>query len=236
MTDTPDRNGGGIGGPGEGTALAAEYVLSLMDPVSRAEFEDALARSPDLRAEVAFWEAELAGMAVAELAPVTPPAQLRTRLMDGLFPPQPRQRLWQSVLLWRGLTTAALVLAAGLGWQLYRAKAPVPLLVGEIAAENETQLRLLAVYDGADGSLRLTRTDGVAAPGRSLELWAIAGEAAPVSLGLLDEAAQGRVVLPEALRGEVGAITFAISDEPEGGSPTGAPTGAVLALGRLDGV
>lgn len=236
MTDTPDIFAGGPDSGGEATALAAEYVLGLMDPVSRAEFEDALARSAELRAEVAFWEAELAGMALAELAPVTPPAKLKARLMDGLFPPEPRQRLWSSVWLWRGATLAALVLAAGLGWQLQQARGPVPLLVGEIAAENESALRLMAVYDAADGTLRLTRTDGVAAPGRALELWAIAGEAPPVSLGLLGADAQGRVVLPEALRGNAGAITFAISDEPPGGSPTGAPTGAVLALGRLDGV
>ena len=234
MTESPEI--GGTGPAGEPTALAAEYVLGLMDPVSRAEFEDAMARSPALRDEVAFWEAEFAGMALAELAPVTPPPALKARLMAGLFPPEPRQRVWSSLLVWRGATLAALALAAGLGWQLMETRRPVPLLVGEIAAEAESDLRLLAVYDGADGTLRLTRTDGVAAPGRALELWAIAPDAAPVSLGLLGADAQGRVTLPEALRGEAAATTFAISDEPAGGSPTGAPTGAVLAVGRLGGI
>ena len=101
---------------------------------------------------------------------------------------------------------------------------------------REQKYTVDAVYDGADGTLRLTRTDGVAEPGRALELWAIAPDSAPVSLGLLGADAQGRVTLPEALRGEAGAITFAISDEPAGGSPTGAPTGAVLAVGRLGGI
>jgi anti-sigma-K factor RskA len=39
--------------------------------------------------------------------------------------------------------------------------------------------------------------------------------------------------LPEALRGTVAGLVLAVSDEPPGGSPTGAPTGAVLAVGQV---
>ena len=55
----------------------------------------------------------------------------------------------------------------------------------------------------------------------------------PDSLGVLPQDAASRITLPEALRGKLVGSVLAISDEPEGGSPTGAPTGAVLATGEL---
>mgnify|MGYP000881567588 CR=1 FL=1 len=81
--------------------------------------------------------------------------------------------------------------------------------------------------------MRLNRLEGAPATGRSLELWLIAGNEAPVSLGVLPQDAASRITLPAALRGKLVGSVLAISDEPEGGSPTGAPTGAVLATGEL---
>ena len=235
MTQATDRHGPGDG-RGDG-AQAAEYVLRLMDDAERAAFEEAMAASPDLRAEVAFWEAEFAGMAAAEVAPVAPSRGVRDRLMGRLFREPERTSPLMHPVLWQALTFASLALSAGLAWQLYTQPAAPPLFVGEIAAEDEARLRLLAVYDGADGTLRLARTDGVAAPGRALELWAIAGQdSPPVSLGLLSAEAEGIVELPEALQDDADSLLFAISDEPAGGSPTGQPTGDVVALGQLTGL
>jgi len=39
--------------------------------------------------------------------------------------------------------------------------------------------------------------------------------------------------VPDDLRRRVAGAVLAISDEPEGGSPTGAPTGDVLAVGPV---
>jgi anti-sigma-K factor RskA len=41
------------------------------------------------------------------------------------------------------------------------------------------------------------------------------------------------IIIPESLRIKMVGATLAISDEPAGGSPTGAPTGAVLAAGEI---
>ncbi|MEM1233705.1 MAG: anti-sigma factor, partial [Pseudomonadota bacterium] len=81
--------------------------------------------------------------------------------------------------------------------------------------------------------LTAARLEGAPEDGRDHELWLILPGEAPVSLGLLD--AQGRVIADlsivpaEVLAG----ATLAVSDEPDGGSTTGAPTGAVLAVGNL---
>jgi anti-sigma-K factor RskA len=92
--------------------------------------------------------------------------------------------------------------------------------VAEIATEGDG-LRVLAAYDPAAGGFRVRRLAGAPGPGRDFELWAIPPGGAPVSLGVLGE--EGIALLPEALRGVVGDLTLAISDEAEGGSVTGAP-------------
>ena len=237
MTDTPDPDRGAPG-PGlrvsdDDRAMAAEYVLRLLPDDERVDFERRLAYSRELRDEVHLWEAEFAQIAQAEVQPAATPPQAKASLMRRLFPVASRPLWWQRAGLWQSLTLASLGAVAALGYLLMTEPPGVePLLVGEVTAQDDS-LRLLVLYDGANGTLRLTRTDGVARPGRALELWAIAPDQAPVSLGLLDANAQGQVTLPDDLRALAPGLTLAISDEPAGGSPTGAPTGDVLALGGL---
>ena len=70
----------------------------------------------------------------------------------------------------------------------------------------------------------MTRVSGVpAVEGQVHELWIIAPNAAPVSLGLLEDRPLV-VTYPSPPEGFV----FAVSVEPSGGSPTGQPTGPVI--------
>lgn len=227
MTDTspPDRD--------EDDLLAAEYVLRLLTPSEMRAFEARLSVEQPLQEAVAAWTEHLAGMN-AEFSEDTPRAAVKDALMARLFgPPSPRPSIWQRLGLWQGLSFALLVLAGFFAWQLVQTGAPQtrgPLFVSEITAEDQS-LRILTVYDSAAGELQLNRTDGQAATGRALELWAIADGNAPVSLGVLPDAPATSIPLPEEFRADVAELTFAISDEPPGGSPTGAPTGPVLAIG-----
>ena len=85
---------------------------------------------------------------------------------------------------------------------------------------------------GADGrSLVLKPLDVPAIEAtRALELWAVPSDGAPRSLGLVS-ADQGAVIRRAGLL--TGTAAFAVSLEPAGGSPTGAPTGPILSLGRV---
>ena len=61
--------------------------------------------------------------------------------------------------------------------------------------------------------------------GKAHELWALPEGGAPVSLGLLPHTGEHHRVLTPAQRAALaGAKQIAVSLEPEGGSPTGAPT------------
>ena len=63
---------------------------------------------------------------------------------------------------------------------------------------------------------------------------ALPADAAPVSLGLMPASGRVRLDLDDRQRAALAlAANVAVSDEPAGGSPTGAPTGAVLYVAPL---
>jgi anti-sigma-K factor RskA len=129
---------------------------------------------------------------------------------------------------------AALTLLVALQFGSYmQPDAVTPTSVARVVAQDNG-LVVAAAYVEDSGQLFVERQIGARAQGRSLELWSIAGDAAPLSLGILatDETIN-EIIIPESLRIKMVGATLAISDEPAGGSPTGAPTGAVLAVGEI---
>jgi len=226
-------------GPGDDDdLLAAEYSLGLLDADQVRAFETRLAADPALRDRLAGWERQFAQLADT-VEPVPPPAALRRGIEARLF--------GKPVPLWRRLgvgpallaaTVAAVVVIAGLrlGWQAMPPAAP---FVAELAATGaagasvDTPVARIAL-DPGQGRLTVRLTGLAPPPGRAHELWLIEEGGVPVSLGLLRPGAAVTLPLPPALRGAVAPGTLlAISDEPEGGSPTGRPTGAVLAAGPI---
>ena len=67
-----------------------------------------------------------------------------------------------------------------------------------------------------------------------MELWLIPQGGRPHSLGLIQPGQPIRLTIPPELSGSViKDATLAVSLEPPGGSPTGQPTGPVIAAGPL---
>ncbi|SEM52877.1 Anti-sigma-K factor RskA [Loktanella fryxellensis] len=229
----------------DASALSAEYVLGLLTPDEGQAFDAVLGVDPDLRDEYAFWADRMAVLA-DDVPAVVPPARVLTRIRAALFDAAPTPVAATPVQSWLqrlGLLPAmagGLVAALAVLW-VFNIVAPpggmttditgqVPPLTAQIAAADDT-LVVQASYDAAAGTLQITRTAGDAVTGRVLELWLIAGDAAPVSLGVLPDTGDAVVRVPADVARVLAGGTLAISDEPVGGSPTGAPTGAVLATG-----
>ena len=210
--------------PEDDIALVGEYVLNLLPADEAAALESRFPREDHLRALLAEWEEGLAPLLVAP--PVAPPADLRARVEAGLFPTPAapdRRRPFAGILGWLTGGAAAAIVAAFLVVMLPQLTGPGfdPTYHVDLAGPDG-----LIVAAGTDGETLLVRLDGGTAPeGRVLEVWAIQGEAAPVSLGLLDD--QFTVPFPDGL--DPVGLTLAVSEEPPGGSPTGAPTGEILA-------
>lgn len=221
MSDAPDMP--------EDDVLAAELVLSLLEGEEREAALRKYGRDPAFVALVADWQERLVAM-TDDIAAVRPPRRSRKKLMKRLFGSSfvpLSERLW----VWKGLSLAAIALAAYMGIQQLGPvpqDARVPVYATQLTGDA-TELRVLAVLNPAASQIAINRVAGEAAADRVFELWAILPDEAPVSLGVLPNNPAVRIALPPDLVTQAAQITLAISDEPPGGSPTGAPTGAVLA-------
>lgn len=201
-------------------ALAGEYVLGVLDLPERLAVEARLARDAGFAARVAAWEQRLGAMN-DDFAPVAPPEGLLPALESRLFPAAERARpRWFGWLA--GVATAAVLALA----VIIALPPSEPALLVTLTTPDQS-----LVYQAAfrDEDLTVSRLAGPAAPaGQVHELWIIAPGAAPVSLGLLTEA-------PLTLRypEPPGGWVLAVSVEPAGGSPTGAPTGPVILTAEI---
>ncbi len=110
-----------------------------------------------------------------------------------------------------------------------------PELVATIGAETEGPR--WSISADLDEQTLVVRTLSPARPDpeHDHELWLLPAEGkAPISLGLLPDDGQARRRIPDqAAPSASEAKGIAVSREPEGGSPTGAPTGEVLFQGRF---
>lgn len=217
--------------------LAAEYVLTLLSPQEAAAFEERLIREPVLRALVAAWADDFVAMTDG-IEEASVPPRVWKAIHQRLWPaaaPQTARGFWSR--LGMGELMAGAAVAAMFAFLVYQSDLlPTefqPDYIAEIG-EPDAPVQFAAAFDLASGELRINRQGQEAAQGRSYELWLIAGNDAPVSVMVWPgDSTEQAVVLPASLAGVMAGATLAISDEPLGGSPTGQPTGAVLAAGQV---
>ncbi|HEV7578223.1 MAG TPA: anti-sigma factor [Caldimonas sp.] len=217
-------------------ALAAEYVLGTLRGGARRRFESLLPAHAVLRAATLAWQERLMPL-TGVVEPVQPAGEVWRRISDRLDRRKSAVAgAWQRLSFWRGLTAFASIAAIGLAVLLATPRAVAPPIVVVLAATNAAASGVAAAPIVAsisgDGTTLVTRPIVPVAlrPDRSLELWAVPAQGAPRSLGVLPGG--GGVV---ALRAKVlaGADTLAVTIEPAGGSPTGAPTGPIVYAGKF---
>lgn len=212
-------------------ALAAEYVLGTLRGPARRRFERWRTRSWHIERRVQSWEERFVHLSLA-LTPVSPSAQTwreiekRTARAAGGQRPARRMGAWQAL--------AAAVLVAGIvaaGLYVYRADlvgGDLPTFATITAADGQAIWRI-DVSDDFGEIRAVTVNRATLRPGTALELWALPEGGAPVSLGLLPATGRVKRTLTDAQQKALrGSPKVAVSLEPEGGSPTGAPTGPVL--------
>ncbi len=221
-------------------ALAAEYVLGVLPGPEREKVAIRIERDDAFASLVARWETSLAPLA-ADVDPVRPPEQVWARVENALFespgPQASKSGWWTSLALWRGLAFGAMLLAVGSF--VYpqipdRGAGDVSRLTATLQSD-ETADKFVAGYEHGSDELVLTALSQAPEAGRDYELWLIVGDAAPVSLGVVPGGQSARVAVPQALRAKlIAGNLLAVSLEPQGGSTTGAPTGLVIAAGKIN--
>jgi anti-sigma-K factor RskA len=159
-----------------------------------------------------------------------------------------RVRQWRTVA--NAMTALAAVLLAMIAVQVYRpdllpdalqpkprtqeAMGPAAQFVALLQKDGEAPAFILTV-DAASKSFTVRRVGAEPEQGKSYELWLVSDKLqAPRSLGVIGS---GDFTTKPGLSSfdtdTVNSATYAVSLEPEGGSPTGAVTGPIVFSGKL---
>jgi anti-sigma-K factor RskA len=116
------------------------------------------------------------------------------------------------------------------------AQAPgqLPARFVAVLQQEPTAPAFLLTVDPQSRTMVVRRVSATPEAGRSYELWLIAGQSPPKSLGVVgsDEFTQ-RPIPGNFDIGTLRAASYAVSLEPSGGSPSGVPTGPVLFTGKI---
>lgn len=237
-------------------ALAMEWALGTLDRKARTDADARRASDPAFAALCDDWAEQLSLLA-DEVAPVAPSAALWAKidaeigkeagLQQSVAVAPAASPWWARLAVWQGATAAFASLALAL--LITRPPAPLPpaplppappiaapqttLLAATLSAEGGRAL-VTASLDTGRSSVVVSPVAGEDLNGRVPELWLIPADGKPRSLGLISLGGVQQVaVSPTLLKLVAEGAVLAVSLEPAGGSPTGLPTGPVVATGKL---
>lgn len=241
--------------------LAAELALGLLTGPERAEAQRLRVSDKTFAIAVDEWAERLAPLAHA-VPPVTASAMLWTaieRKLDGTTAAndaatethdlKQQVRRWKTSTLMTGAVAAALALAlvvrpdAGPAPAPQIAQAPPPapapapaapqrVAVAQLSAPDGAPL-LAASYNAETGELRI-RAINLPEGQKVPELWIIPADGTPRSLGFIRADGTSTVALARPVRGFVDEQpVLAVTLENRDPQPHAAPTGAILASGKV---
>ncbi|MGI8705107.1 MAG: anti-sigma factor [Sphingomicrobium sp.] len=233
--------------PQERSELAAEYAIGLLEGQELQRARALTHADHEFATEVGRWTGHLAQL-LQDVEPVLPRPHVLAAIQQRIAEPRQQSdnvyQLRRRLNVWRGFAAGVSAVAASLAIVLVTrpepveqvpvARQPPQPMVATMAGED-SDARLVATWDPGDRSLVVAAAAGVEAlTGKSHELWVIPAGGTPRSMGVIPgtEPMHLQVTGPMADQLIEGA-TLAVSVEPVGGSPTGQPTGPVIAAGSL---
>ena len=164
----------------------------------------------------------------APLAPTPPPGETGLDDEDGLAPVVPIRAWYRRPATWIAAAAAAVVIGTGTAILVEQTSAPTDPLVAVsecVLADQGRQVITPEVGSGAqvilsracNGAVLDVQSFQDLPDDRQYQLWALEGESAPKSLGLLVDASKGEAQqqVAQLVGGETG---IAVSIEPAGGS------------------
>ena len=232
----------------EEDVLAGEYALGLLDRSEMATVDAALASNTELVLRIEWWRDRFTPL-IDEIAR-EPSTDLWPRIAAQL-PVEPEAandnaptlaalRRWRASAISFGGIAAALIAVIVLR-PATPVVAPSPVatpatpaapMVASLAGEKGAAIAV--AYDSGSGRILVTPVALDAGKGDA-ELWIIPeGSATPVSMGVINASqAASRTLGPAQAALVRPGATFAVSLEPKGGSPSAAPTGPIVATGKI---
>lgn len=227
----------------------AEYVLGVLDADARAAVAHEIETTSEAATAVALWQRRLMPLA-DRIAIVAPAPYVWARIQHSLqlttpgrAPVPVRRGLWNNLPLWRwlGLGASAVAVALLVTVMLPRLHPQPPTPAGGL----DYMAAAIQQDNGVTGwtatmdlhharMVVVPATPQALAQGRALELWLIPAGQKPISVGMIARDKPTTIALDPAMLARLGpTAALAVSVEPIGGSPTGQPTGPVIANGAI---
>ena len=217
-------------------ALIGEYLLGTLQGRARRRFERALARDRALQARLDYWQRTMVVKAAKGMEVEPQPATWR-RLARTLDLAQYRAPWYARLGFWRGwavAATAALVFAIGVPVLRPLLDRPAQFALATLADQRGVAAVKVDVIPRDHVLVLAPERPIVASANQSYELWLLPADGrAPISLAVLGQLAARVTVSDDNAKLVQNGAKLAVSVEPAGGSPTGAPTGPVILIGDV---
>jgi anti-sigma-K factor RskA len=226
---------------------AAEYALGVTTAAQRQEAERRMASDPGFAGLVTAWDERLAPL-IDSIPEKAPPRVVWMRIAAqlGLAPKTATSGVWSNLNVWRTATGVFAVAAAASMAILLVYPKPVetPAVVQPTAPEATlTSVGLLkgetgpasfvVTLDRSNKRLIIAPISSASASDKSFEMWVLPKGQNPISLGVMDGHDVVAIDTDKLIGPDGSRANLAVSLEPRGGSPTGLPTGPVVASGQL---
>ncbi|MGO4502468.1 MULTISPECIES: anti-sigma factor [unclassified Dyella] len=224
----------------------AEYVLGVLDADARAAVAHELQTSDEAATAVKLWHRRLQPMS-EEIAPVEPPDHVWTRIqqalrLDARERAYTRPRLWDSLRFWHWFGLGESALAAACLLLLFvsmgprtRPGAPAVAFMASTITQTNGEVGWTATMDIQQARIIVVPVAPSSfAQGKAPQLWLVPSGQKPISVGMIAANAPTTLKLDPVLLAQLGpTAALAVSVEPISGSPTGQPTGPVVATGAI---
>jgi anti-sigma-K factor RskA len=242
MSEAPDLS--------EDEALAAEHALGVLNARDRAAAELRMASEPAFAADVEAWRSRLAPM-LESVAAVPAPQGLWQRI-ERMLPANDNGAIMNKLRFWRNSAVGGFALAAAsLAGVMVQVNQPPVVVERQVPVSPQGQLLSASVVTTQPGGIQPLFTASYDPDRKALivtsllpegsdrdkvhELWLIAGQDNPKSLGLVESGKAKIIALPTDVMAKMAeGAALAVSVEPPGGSknPAG-PSGPVIGVGKL---
>ncbi len=226
--------------------LAAEYILGTLHSRARLRFEYYMAILPELRQSVESWSEKLQDLN-STLKPLTPKKHVWKNIERRLGFSKKQgwiASLFDSISFWK--LSSALTAGFAIVMMAYIVITPLteqqPHYAQYVTVINNQQSQsswLVSINLNTESLQIKSVTPQKIDSSKSFELWLLpAAKRAPISMGLMPASGESDIKLSAALFAVLKqnlkfASGMAVSLEPKGGSPTGAPTGPILYQGAI---
>jgi anti-sigma-K factor RskA len=225
--------------------LAAEYVLGTLTREERQVVADRRVADKALDRAIEAWERRLAPL-METISPVAPSPTLYNKIRAQIGPSQQvvslkarEQMLARRAARWRNAFVGATAIAASLvgilGYRETVGRTEATQYVAVLDSGDDLPAFLLTV-DTRTKICVITAVNPPTQNAKTYQVWMVSDKMPkPKSLGMVNKPGEMQM-MPMQSRSEMDLLmnaSFAVSVEPMGGSPTGAPSGPVMFTGKL---